>query len=777
MIPAGLTSAEQQRISEVDRLAASGDGAIRELLGRLDAPSWAVRRAVVAALASLGDVAIGPLCDLLRSSRDDEARIAATVDALVASIGQVEDAVRPLADDSNPAVVAGAGQHRGRRRAPGGGAPRGRRLGPPGDHLAGAAIEALGRIGGRAAIDSLIGAASSGNFFRVFPAIDVLGRSGDPRAVPALAGLIGNPMYGPEAVRALGRTGEKQAVAPLAARLFHGPESSVRLAAHALGDLLDRYEERYGDGLEAELRAAAPADRAVRRLVSALREADCQEQLAIARLLGILGGELAVATLTRMLDEPPPVSGAAAAALKQLGRESDQPLLQALREGDAARRRILLPLLGRGTAAAEVARCLGDADPTVRALAAEALARIGNPAFVPQLFPLLGDESMRVVQAAIGAIQSLGDPRTRQLALEAARSPEPAVRRAALRILSYFGYPSALPVFEAALHDPDPRIRDAALHGLAFLEAPQALDALLAATRADDVRTRAVAMRALGQARGDLRVTSYLLRGLHDLDPWVRYYALQALGQQAVEVAAGPIAARLEDEAGQVRVAAVDALSHLQSPVATEALRRAADAADPDVVRSALIGLGIRRHPDVLPILLDRAVAGEAATRLVAISAMADFDDPRVEEALEQAARDEDESVRTAAVGFLAARAGLSATPRLIRLASHHPVDALVDQSLGVQVEGRVEGLLEGLESADDEQAQRLVSALLKLRPPDVTDLVRRVLALENPAARRAAVSARRNLRAPAAREALRAPAAAAPDLEVRRIATLLLAE
>src|SRR5690606_13341610 len=137
----------------------------------------------VAALASLGDVAVGPLCDLLRMSRDDEARLAATVDALVASIGHVEDAVRPLADDANPAVVADAAQILGRRRSSAEVPTLVRLLGHADDNVAVAAIEALGRIGGRAAIDSLIGAASSGNFFRVFPAIDVLGRSGDPRAV------------------------------------------------------------------------------------------------------------------------------------------------------------------------------------------------------------------------------------------------------------------------------------------------------------------------------------------------------------------------------------------------------------------------------------------------------------------------------------------------------------------------------------------------------------------------------------------------------------------
>ena len=72
------------------------------------------------------------------------------------------------------------------------------------DNVAVAAIEALGRIGGRAAVESLVDAVDSGNFFRTFPAIDVLGRSGDPRAVAPLTALLDEP-----AVRRRGGAGAR----------------------------------------------------------------------------------------------------------------------------------------------------------------------------------------------------------------------------------------------------------------------------------------------------------------------------------------------------------------------------------------------------------------------------------------------------------------------------------------------------------------------------------------------------------------------------------------
>src|SRR5204863_6462682 len=124
------------------------------------------------------------------------------------------------------------------------------------DNVAVAAIEALGRIGGRGAIEALVAAAKSGNFFRTFPAIDVLGRSGDPRAVEPLTALLDDPHCVLEAARALGRSGDRRAVAPLLGLLSRPGDVEVRVAVVALAELQARYLQRYG-----EARAIAEAAR------------------------------------------------------------------------------------------------------------------------------------------------------------------------------------------------------------------------------------------------------------------------------------------------------------------------------------------------------------------------------------------------------------------------------------------------------------------------------------------------------------------------------------
>jgi len=775
-----LSLAERQRAESIERLAHAESPDISALLEALVDPSWTVRRVVVAALIRLGDPVAEPLCDLLRSQRDNEARIAAAVDILAAAVGSsIDAAVLDLARSPDAAIAADAAQILGRRRSSAAIPALAKLTLHPDDNVAVAAIEALGRVGGRAAVDSLVAAISSGNFFRTFPAIDVLGRSGDPRAVPPLAGLLDDPRYVHEAARALGRTGEKIAVAPLASLLSRPSDALVRLASTALCELNERYAERCGvkGALDRALREASPPS-VVRRLMQATASASPGEQAAICRVLGSLGVESAAPLLTNLLDAPAPVASAAAEALKKLGRNADAQLLEALQEGDSARRRILLPLItGRSSASPELLQCLHDLDTTVRCLACEALARTGDPSAVPSLFPLLSDPNPRIVQAAIGAIQSLGSAETEALTLAAARSPEAQVRRAAFRIIAYFGYASALDLLIKAIHGSDERLRDIALYGLPFIDDPRALEALLAASSHDDAHARAAAVRALGQCQAEKRVTDALRNALADADPWVRYYACQSLGKLAFEPAAEAIAALLEDKAGQVRVSAVEALSHMKGNVAFEALRHAAASNEPDMQRAALVGLGLGKHLTALPVVLEATESLDSATRLVAVSALANFDGPEAAAALGRAASDSDEGVRIAAISFLASHPTAEATQALINLLHATGPEERVLAALSVPSDSRIMGILMALSGSDDELSPRLTSALARMHRPEATAALLEALTIPSLPARKAAAATLGAVGNALAIDALKRAAADDPDPEVRRICALALAQ
>jgi HEAT repeat protein len=325
-------------------------------------------------------------------------------------------------------------------------------------------------------------------------------------------------------------------------------------------------------------------------------------------------------------------------------------------------------------------------------------------------------------------------------------------------------------------------VRESAIQALPFLDDPRALETLLAAARDPSERTRAAAMRSLGQSSGELRVSSFLLRGLSDEDAWVRYYACQALGKLAFAPATEAIVRLLHDPAGQVRVAAVEALSCMPGEPAIEALKTALHDADGDVRRTAIIGLGVAKRDETLPLMMEAAVSSDPATRLVALSAFGGFRAPEVLRALHDAASDEDESVRTAAIGFLAATPGIAATQTLTALLRETTNREPIIEALSLLSEGRVAGLQAALETSDDELSAALTSALTRLHRPDATAVLLGAMTMPNVAARKASASAlgaRVNQGGPAGKAALAALTKAAhedPEPEVRQICSLLLA-
>ncbi len=773
--PLVLSPEDRARVEEIEELARAGPESAHELLALLDEPSWAVRRAVVSALASLGSAAVPGLVDIVLRRRDNETRLAAAIEALVASRAPVESELMHIARTAkSPLVVCDAINVLGRRRA--------REALPlfdalskhEDDNVAVAAIEALGRVGGAETVDALVAAVESRHFFRTFPAIDALGRTGDLRAVEPLTALLDDPLYAPEAARGLGHTGSEAAVAPLAKLLSSTSDALVRTTAVALAELRERYEARFGDTptIARALPEAISPTKASTRIIAALPGVAPSELVAITRVLAWLGDGASIEQLIELVMHDPPVGPAATDALRRVGPRAMPHLLARIRVGDSAWRLRLLPIVGYTREHIEVLiECLHDPDPEVRVRACEAVSRAGDPVAVTPLFGLLGDSDARVSQAAAAAIQSLGSLETKHLALQQARSADTRTRRAALRIIAYFGYPEGLLVLVDALSEDDEKIREAAILGLPLIDDPRGIAALLDTAKHPSARTRGAVMRALGNTHPSPSVVAALRAGLSDEEPWVRYYACQSLGKLRVGEAEAEIAERMDDPSGQVRIAAVEALARLPGERAARALERAARSSDADLKRAALVGLGVARRVSASPILREAAGSDDPATRLVAIGALAELGGPDVVPTLAHAATDPDESVRSAAIGHLATRVDPEATAVLIERLFDPSTRERAIEALAVAADERVEGVLSALETADGEKAPVLVSALTRMRRPSSHAAIATALGFENVHARRAAVEALAAIGTKEARAAVER-AASDPDPVVRRLAT-----
>jgi HEAT repeat protein len=270
-------------------------------------------------------------------------------------------------------------------------------------------------------------------------------------------------------------------------------------------------------------------------------------------------------------------------------------------------------------------------------------------------------------------------------------------------------------------------------------------------------------------------VRDRLLEAIHDDDAWVRYYAVQALSRLASPSAAEAVSALLHDPAGHVRVAVIDALARLRGDASLGALHEALGSQEPDVVRAALMGLGIVRSPSSLPMLQPALHGDDAATRLVALSALAEFDAPEVVEELVNAAADPAETVRAAAVNLLGVRAGAEATAALVKLLRVRGLSDLAGAALTTYVPGRVEGILDALTGAGAESAEDLVGVLARMHRPEAQLALEHAFGLENVHARRAVAPALVPAITPRARELLERASVGDPDEHVRRICAAVL--
>jgi HEAT repeat protein len=775
--PYSLTPAEQHRIEHIDQLVVLGGESVPELLAAAGDASWTVRRAAVAALAALGDDAVAPLFAWLGSQRTSERAIAAVVDALVGSVGStVNAAAISLLANPKPAVAADGAAILGRRHAQEALGPLVATLGHGDDNVAVATIEALGGLGPvgvpAGAIEPLIAVVESRSFFRAFPAVQVLARSGDPRAIKPIAALLDDAMFRGEAIRALGRTGSVLAIPPLCTLLPGADAAAIREVAIGLADLVTRSEwSGAGAHVQQALQAALRPSRAA--LVAALTGADASERAALIRLLGRAGNTTVLPVLVELLGDPE-VRELAAEAVKTVGRGHEVALLATLGDADPMTLAAVVPLVTSLRDAPAVRALLDDSEAELRARACEALARLGDTTAVPDLFEALADVNPRVGLAAAGAIQSLHSEETGPRALAALETGTPAVRRQVLRIIAYLGLPEAFTAVHAATEDRDPRIAELAVGALATIPDPR-VDAVLAElARAGAPGLRAAVMRALAH-RGADGATAQLTSGLADDDAWVRYYAAQGLGRLSHGDATPVLLERLADPAAFVRIAAIEALARLATPAAWVALTSAVRSQDPDERRAALVGLGQHARPAAVPILVAAAHDPDLATRLIALSGLAVQSGDEASQELRLAARDPELALRDAALSLLGERDEPAAVDALVEIALDSEPDHPVHRALSRPSPARIVALADHLARAGDRDASVIAAALARMNDPRATAALFDALGAGSPAVRRAVATSLSAMGAAGATATVARLAAEDPDPDVRRISAALV--
>ena len=719
---------EANQLAAIESWSENDPDAVARLIRAMGATSWRVRQAAVASLKRHSDRenVVGAVLRSMRQGHRDLSILNATIQFLAESGVDTFAALRGFLTDPDPELRGYAaiilGDQNNGQAIPDLVAI----LDDPAPNVRFNAIESLGKLKAGAATEKLATIAESRDFTLAFAALAALASIGDSHVWHRLVPFLDDEYLQTPALETLGRLGDEEAVSLLAARL-NDPTAPVSTIAQALANIYERFEEIYREGdFVASLARTGITETGKNHLLDGLKRDNKEEIKASALVLGWLVGPDIDAALSLLLDEPA-VRYLVADALVRRGSSVTALLIDRLvADGGETRRAAVLALgrLGDRHAVPALLSALRT-DESLTIGIAGALAMIGDAQAYAPLIGMLGHSNAGVRQAVVSALNAIGHPDLAKDLLTLLRDPSALARESAVKIAGYFGFPECAELVLNCCLDDGENVRRAAVECLPHLEDKRSASALLAALHDKAASVRAVAARVSGQWENP-DIWRGLQGALNDQDLWVRYFAARSAGRRG-DAQGRTVLRKLaeEDNAMQVRVAAVEALGQIGDSADLPVLAFLAGSTHDDLSRVALTSLGLIAHPSVLPPLFAAVGSAEPRKRVYALQALGETKLPEATEKLRQAALDSDDVAAQAAIQAL----GRLATPRA--------VEALVEMT------------------AFPHRRDACISALAGLDPKQLAS-VAFGMHHESPDVRRAVVIAFARMRNPAARPYLR---------------------
>jgi HEAT repeat protein len=421
-----------------------------------------------------------------------------------------------------------------------------------------AAVIALGRIGDAAAVPALVQALTNDDELALVAA-GALGKIGDRRAFKALLDMIGSPDVAVRqaAVAAINSLGHpdmaKRAVQLLGDANSYIRESAVKIAGYfGYRECTDLLLERCFDPEESVRRAAIEH-------------------------IPYLEDERVVAIITEAIENATPqVRAAAANALAQIDREPARShLLKAANDPDPWVRYFAIRSIGnhRYSESLEVLTQKAQTDPAnhVRIAALDSLGKLEESRAIAVLASFIESADLNLARAALKSLGQIHHVEALPPLLDALRLPEAARRVEALYALSLRDTDAVIESIQwVAAADTDTTVAQAAVDALSRLASPAAIAALVNLTAETARREASIeALSRLGEQKIEV-----IGKGLTHSQASVRRAILDALGRMKHPLASALLTQALSDEEASVRLAAVNALTHLGNRSAERELLR-----------------------------------------------------------------------------------------------------------------------------------------------------------------------------------------------------------
>ena len=454
--------------------------------------------------------------------------------------------------------------------------------------------EAFGKIKDNSSVDLLIKDLSSKTKEVRYSATTALGNIGDNRAVEPLILLLNDeyPWVRQAAAKALGQIGDKKAIAPFINLLDSKDSQLIFTAVESLGAIGD--------------------SDVVEPLIAVLAHDDALVRKAGADALGKIGDKKAVDPLIEILsDESEPPRIAATIALGKIGdKKATRHLQNLLQEEDWTIRRAAIESLGEMGDSGSVSlliKYLNDDNETVRKAAKTAFEKIKAPE----------DPDERAIFAVAkrdwALAESLGEKSMDSL-IVALKDREPTVRMSAADTIGKIGVPDD-PSIQALLTVVKKDWENVIQYGKTAIDplvwslkvfsredyknisdilikiGKISVEPLFDILKEKDVELKIVAIETLGEI-GDERAIKPLIFCLRDDSHLVRKSAADSLCKFG-DAALDPLVYSLRDSRETVRQAAAEALGRLGNKKAAKPLARLLTDRDNDVRKTAIESLGI----------------------------------------------------------------------------------------------------------------------------------------------------------------------------------------
>jgi HEAT repeat protein len=417
-------------------------------------------------------------------------------------------------------------------------------------------------------------------------ALEALGWSGDPRALPLLLVALGRPASELSAMGGLGEllarpdvakglslyTDRLSAPARLDISRVLAPTSPleaadliVALLAH--DDEVARAAADVALDVSTQLLDARPvdtsrADEVAARLVGTLVVAPASTVASLVRLAkGLVAGArldpaAMVEVAERLMEREEPNIRLAGADLMLFARgltsRVRDVLGSMLRQSDPATRLRALEIMAECQPDADSANALvgalGDEDPLVRRAAVLGLARLGDLDSVRALRSALSDRHALVAAEALAAVTAVEGSLAERALLEGAESDRAMVRCVAAERLAHLGTVGALQsALALATDDPESEVRRAAVSGFCGTGAPERLLAAESALADSHPAVRHAGLRLAAEVDPCSMVAEVVVLADTDESPEVRGEALVTLAVCAPDSAFERIGRAFED--------------------------------------------------------------------------------------------------------------------------------------------------------------------------------------------------------------------------------------